>query len=118
MPAFMWFGGRRTEVAMTKHTGVIDAHRPDAGVGGVKPVANVYRPQSVHMVGDGFHVRNLFPSNNLAERISPFLLLDYAGPTFYDPTDRPRGVGEHPHRGFETVTVVYQGDVEHRDSAG
>jgi len=85
---------------------------------GLKNVLNVYRPQSIHMVGDGFHVRNLFPSNNLGEQISPFLLLDYAGPTFYEATDRPRGVGEHPHRGFETVTIVYQGEVEHRDSAG
>jgi redox-sensitive bicupin YhaK (pirin superfamily) len=101
---------------MIKQTKTLE--EPRSGVGELKTVATVYRPQSVHMVGDGFHVRNLFPSNNLAERIDPFLLLDYAGPTVYDPTDRPRGVGEHPHRGFETVTIVYQGEVEHRDSAG
>ena len=70
------------------------------------------------MVGDGFHVRNLFPSNPLGERISPFLLLDYAGPTYFPPADQPRGVREHPHRGFETVTILYQGMVAHRDSAG
>jgi redox-sensitive bicupin YhaK (pirin superfamily) len=70
------------------------------------------------MVGDGFDVRNMFPSNNLGSHISPFLLLDYAGPTYYASTDQPRGVGEHPHRGFETVTIVYQGAVDHRDSAG
>ncbi|TAH39789.1 MAG: pirin family protein [Planctomycetota bacterium] len=70
------------------------------------------------MVGDGFHVRNLFPSNALGEAISPFLLLDYAGPSYYPPAEPPRGVGEHPHRGFETVTIVYQGSVAHRDSAG
>jgi redox-sensitive bicupin YhaK (pirin superfamily) len=70
------------------------------------------------MVGDGFHVRNLFPSNDLGESISPFLLLDYMGPTTFPPLDVPRGVGEHPHRGFETVTIVYQGELEHRDSAG
>ena len=74
--------------------------------------------RSTHMVGDGFHVRNLFPSNDLGEQISPFLLLDYAGPSHYSPRETPRGVGEHPHRGFETVTVVYQGRVAHRDSAG
>ncbi|NOT31483.1 MAG: pirin family protein [Planctomycetes bacterium] len=83
-----------------------------------KRVLGLYRPGSVHTVGDGFHVRNLFPSNEVGERLSPFLLLDYAGPTLYAPTDEPRGVGEHPHRGFETVTLVYQGRVAHRDSAG
>jgi hypothetical protein len=70
------------------------------------------------MVGDGFPVRNLFPSNDLDREVSPFLLLDYAGPTYFAATDRPRGVGEHPHRGFETVTILYQGALEHRDSAG
>jgi redox-sensitive bicupin YhaK (pirin superfamily) len=83
-----------------------------------KDLIDVYRPASTHVVGDGFHVRNLFPSNDLDRELSPFLLLDYAGPTYYAPTDHRRGVGEHPHRGFETVTVVYQGVVEHRDSTG
>ncbi len=88
----------------------------------LKSVVDTFRPASTHMVGEGFHVRNLFPSNPLGEAISPFLMLDYAGPTNYGPRDPygdgPRGVGEHPHRGFETVTIVYQGRVEHRDSAG
>lgn len=83
-----------------------------------KRVLGLYRDGSRHVVGDGFHVRNLFPSNPIGEDLSPFLLLDYAGPTRYSPTDTPRGVGEHPHRGFETVTIVYQGELEHRDSAG
>ncbi len=83
-----------------------------------KPLVGTYSPGSIHMVGDGFHVRNLFPSNPLGEHLSPFLLLDYAGPSTYGPTDRPRGVGEHPHRGFETVTICYQGRIAHRDSAG
>lgn len=78
----------------------------------------IYSPGSTHVVGDGFHVRNLFPSHDLDRDVSPFLMLDYAGPTDYPPTDHPRGVGEHPHRGFETVTIVYQGRVAHRDSAG
>lgn len=84
----------------------------------MKTVLRVYKPGSTHMVGDGFPVRNIFPSQDLTEEISPFLLLDYAGPAAFPPTDRPRGVGEHPHRGFETVTIVYQGKVAHRDSAG
>jgi quercetin 2,3-dioxygenase len=79
---------------------------------------HVYQPGSQHVVGDGFHVRNLFPSNDLDHELSPFIMLDYAGPTFYPATDHPRGVGEHPHRGFETVTIVYQGMVAHWDSAG
>jgi quercetin 2,3-dioxygenase len=83
-----------------------------------KEVRGVYRPGSAHMVGDGFPVRNLFPSNELDRQVDPFLLLDYAGPYYFEPTDEPRGVGEHPHRGFETVTIVYQGMVAHRDSAG
>lgn len=78
----------------------------------------LYEPGSTHVVGDGFHVRNLFPSNEIDREVSPFLMLDYAGPTFYPATNHPRGVGEHPHRGFETVTIVYQGKVSHRDSAG
>ncbi|GBR06395.1 pirin family protein [Acetobacter oeni] len=71
-----------------------------------------------HWVGDGFPVRSLFSYGGLGEAISPFLLLDYAGPYNFGPTDRQRGVGQHPHRGFETVTLVYDGEVEHRDSAG
>jgi len=84
----------------------------------MKKLVDVYTSGSTHMVGDGFPVRNIFPSHDLTESISPFLLLDYAGPAEFPPTDRPRGVGEHPHRGFETVTIVYQGKVEHRDSGG
>ncbi|MEJ2232221.1 MAG: pirin family protein, partial [Nitrospirales bacterium] len=84
----------------------------------IKSVKEIYKPGSTHMVGDGFPVRNVFPSHDLTEEISPFLLLDYAGPASFPPTDRPRGVGEHPHRGFETVTIVYQGKVAHWDSAG
>jgi redox-sensitive bicupin YhaK (pirin superfamily) len=82
-----------------------------------KEVLGVYGPGSNHWVGDGFPVRNLFPSNG-AKQVSPFLLLDYAGPAHFQPANHPRGVGEHPHRGFETVTIAYQGAVDHRDSAG
>ena len=84
----------------------------------VKEVSSVYQPGSTHMVGDGFPVRKLFPSNDLDRQVDPFLMLDYAGPQHFPATDQPRGVGEHPHRGFETVTIMYQGAVAHRDSAG
>jgi redox-sensitive bicupin YhaK (pirin superfamily) len=83
-----------------------------------KKVLGIYNPGSNHWVGDGFHVRNLFPSNGIGDELSPFLMLDYAGPTRVTPSPNPRGVGEHPHRGVETVTIAYQGAVEHRDSAG
>jgi redox-sensitive bicupin YhaK (pirin superfamily) len=83
-----------------------------------KGILGVFQSGSGHLVGDGFPVRNLFPSNDLDREVSPFLMLDYAGPQYFSPTDHPRGVGEHPHRGFETVTIVYEGVVAHRDSAG
>ena len=71
-----------------------------------------------HWVGNGFPVRTLFSYSNLGVALSPFLLLDYAGPMEFAPTSERLGVGAHPHRGFETVTIVYQGSVEHRDSSG
>lgn len=83
-----------------------------------KKVVEVHRYGSRHWVGDGFPVRNLIPGSTVGEQLSPFLLLDYAGPESFSPTDTPRGVGEHPHRGFETVTIVYDGVVAHRDSTG
>ncbi|MFM5954055.1 MAG: pirin family protein [Novosphingobium sp.] len=72
-----------------------------------------------HWVGDGFPVRSLFSYNGDTKAVSPFLLFDYAGPWNFDPSDgQPRGVGQHPHRGFETVTIVYDGEVSHKDSTG
>ena len=84
----------------------------------MKDVVKVYQPASAHWVGDGFPVRNIFSDENLGEAISPFLLLDYAGPAEFLPSNQQRGVGEHPHRGFETVTIVYRGELVHRDSGG
>jgi quercetin 2,3-dioxygenase len=83
-----------------------------------KKVLGTYGPGSTHWVGDGFPVRNLFPSNGIQLEVSPFLMLDYAGPQYFKAADKARGVGVHPHRGFETVTIAYQGSVAHRDSAG
>ncbi|HVT91687.1 MAG TPA: pirin family protein [Bryobacteraceae bacterium] len=84
----------------------------------LKQVLAVQDPGSQHWVGDGFPVRNAFPSNGIGDEVNPFLMLDYAGPKHFGPSDRPRGVEQHPHRGFETVTIAYQGEVAHRDSAG
>jgi redox-sensitive bicupin YhaK (pirin superfamily) len=81
----------------------------------MRKILGVTSSPKAHWVGDGFPVRSMLsPDDNL----SPFLLLDYAGPAAFTPTDTPRGVGQHPHRGFETVTIVYQGELAHRDSTG
>lgn len=85
----------------------------------MKTLSFVKRGGGQHWVGDGFPVRSVFSYNDLAHELSPFLLLDHAGPAEFPPSPgQRRGVGEHPHRGFETVTIVYDGEVEHRDSAG
>jgi len=84
----------------------------------MKKILGVYTAPSRHWVGDGFPVRSLFSYDSHGQHLSPFLLLDYAGPASFTPTTNRRGVGEHPHRGFETVTVVYEGEVQHRDSTG
>ena len=72
----------------------------------------------MHWVGNGFPVRSVFDYNVLGRELSPFLLLDYAAPYSFAPGNEKRGVGGHPHKGFETVTVAYQGELEHRDSSG
>jgi redox-sensitive bicupin YhaK (pirin superfamily) len=84
----------------------------------MKAVAEILRAQGAHWVGDGFPVRTLFSYDSDPAAVSPFLLFDYAGPRVFEPAVTPRGVGRHPHRGFETVTIVYDGEVSHRDSTG
>jgi len=85
----------------------------------LRAIEKVFTGAPEHWVGDGFHVSNFFPAaTDFEKRMSPFFLLDYHRPKQYAPTDRRRGVGTHPHRGFETVTLAYEGAVAHRDSAG
>jgi quercetin 2,3-dioxygenase len=84
----------------------------------MKQILGIYGNPHSHWVGSGFPVRSLFSYDTLGRHTSPFLLLDYAGPHTFEPADKARGVGSHPHRGFETVTIVYSGEVAHRDSTG
>jgi redox-sensitive bicupin YhaK (pirin superfamily) len=84
-----------------------------------KTIEAIFPPPPPHMVGDGFRVHNFFPNNRIdKKRMSPFFLMDYGSKVDFSPTNAPRGVGVHPHRGFETVTIAYHGSVAHHDSAG
>ena len=84
-----------------------------------KEVQQILPPPAPHMVGDGFRVHNFFPGGNISnKRMSPFFMLDYNSKIDFSPSDTPRGVGVHPHRGFETVTIAYHGKVAHHDSTG
>lgn len=84
-----------------------------------KTIEAVIAPPPPHMVGDGFRVHSFFPGNGLdKKRMSPFFLMDYNSKVEFAPRNEPRGVGVHPHRGFETVTIAYHGRIAHHDSSG
>lgn len=84
----------------------------------MKKLSRIHKSSGMHWVGDGFPVRSVFDYNGLGRELSPFLMLDYAAPHAFPPGREKRGVGGHPHKGFETVTIAYQGELEHRDSSG
>ncbi len=84
----------------------------------MRQILGIYSAPRPHWVGDGFPVRTMLSHHDQGAHVSPFIMLDYAGPTSFPPTTARRGVGQHPHKGFETVTIVYDGEVEHRDSTG
>jgi redox-sensitive bicupin YhaK (pirin superfamily) len=84
----------------------------------MRQILGVYSAPRPHWVGDGFPVRTMLSHHDQGGHVSPFIMLDYAGPAKFEPTTARRGVGVHPHKGFETVTIVYDGEVEHRDSTG
>lgn len=85
-----------------------------------KQVEKIISPKPAHFVGDGFRVHNFIPGTQGIDmkRMDPFIMLDYNPKFHFNGTEQPRGVGVHPHRGFETVTIAYQGQVQHHDSAG
>lgn len=85
-----------------------------------RTIDSIYSPPPVHFVGDGFRVHSLITPRGpiRSMRMNPFIMLDYNAPHFFSPSTKPRGVDVHPHRGFETVTIAYQGEIAHRDNKG
>ncbi len=84
-----------------------------------RSIERTIAPPAPHMVGNGFRVHNFIPGSGVTmRRMSPFILLDYNAPVAFTPSETPRGVGVHPHKGFETVTIAYKGRVAHHDSSG
>ena len=116
LPFVRSFGARKIG---TRGTRVKGATMKSNTNGTLKAVSHLLRPQEQHWVGDGFYVSTILsPSQLDPQLLSPFVLMDHAAPRHFEPSTHRRGVGEHPHRGFETVTFAYSGEVEHRDSAG
>ena len=83
-----------------------------------KTIEKIVSPGTPHFVGDGFRVHNFIPGTSSMERMDPFIMMDYNSPYVFPPSEIPKGVDVHPHKGFETVTIAYKGRVEHADSAG
>jgi len=83
-----------------------------------KAIKDIMPAPEPHWVGDGFHVYPVFSDLAFTRHVSPFLMFDYAAPKHFPPTSKRRGVGQHPHRGFETVTIAFEGEIEHGDSTG
>src|SRR5436305_6761233 len=84
----------------------------------LKKLLRIHKSSEIHWVGNSFSVRSVFDYNGLVRELIPFLLLYYSAPYQFAPGTEKRGVGGHPHKGFETVTVAYQGELQHRDSSG
>jgi redox-sensitive bicupin YhaK (pirin superfamily) len=83
-----------------------------------KTIEAIIKPSTPHFVGDGFRVHNFIPGAFRMQRMNPFIMLDYNAKHFFPASDKPRGVGVHPHRGFETVSIAYKGKIAHQDSSG
>ena len=117
LPAVFRPAGAITLTSMKTQVATRPAPQTTAGL---RSVESIHRSTGFHWVGDGFHVSTYFPSAGLpAERVSPFVLMDYGPPKEFAPLARgKRGVGWHPHRGFETVTLAWEGAVAHQDNAG
>ena len=118
--AALFNGAPRVTLEDMNSTTSVERSVPASEVSRVRSVEGIHRSTGFHWVGNGFHVSTYFPSAKLpSERVSPFVLMDYGPPKEFTPLARgKRGVGWHPHRGFETVTLAWEGSVAHRDNAG
>lgn len=85
----------------------------------IREVERIIKIENEHWVGNGFKVKQYFPrgvGNDFLNRFSPFLMMDYNKPFKFKGSNNDFGVGVHPHKGFETVTFSFEGEIEHTDS--